>query len=806
MPRWRLVICVFLHLGFAGGALAQQDIPGAGASSPPPVSTPSRTIPSITNADDLGDPRSNGQSSRPTIVNRGVLRSSAATTEKPVAEPPPQPQAPIADRNEFQEFVSISLGRPLPMFGYNLFDGAPSTFAPVDRVPVTADYVIGPGDEIVIRAWGQVDIDYRATVDRNGAIHIPQIGSLTVGGLRYQDLHGYLRSAISRVFRNFDLNVNLGQLRSVQVFVVGHARRPGAYTVSSLSTLVNALFASGGPSSKGSMRSIELKRGNDVVTTFDVYDLLLKGDKSKDVRLLPGDVIYIPPVGQLVAIAGSINQPAIYELKAGTSLSALIELAGGLSTVAAGQKVKIERIADRRARTVHEFDLDSAGLARSVQSGDVVQLYALSPRFENAVSVRGSVANPGRFPWREGIRVRDVIPDQDSLIVPDYWLRVNTATRPLPTPAAGARAPEAGPRPAEARARAGEPPAAGEARPAGTTTTSASPVDQERGRFEMKRLFDEINWDYATIERLNPNDLTTLIIPFNLGAAVLEGQPSQNLALRPGDIITVFSRADLPVPVAKQTQFVKLEGEVRTPGVYQLRPGETLRQLVARVGGFTPSAYLYGSEFTRDSVRAQQQRRLDESIERLSQETERGAAGRAQGATPEDAGSVQATVEIQRRLIARLRETKASGRIVLEVSPDRTDLRDLPELNLEDGDRFFVPPKPSTVAVIGSVYNQTAFVYDSGKRLADYLEMAGGITRGADKGRTYVVRADGTVTGRAQSSYFNPFPSEKLHPGDTVVVPENLERFFLTKQLRDWTQIFYQFALGVAGLKILKDF
>jgi protein involved in polysaccharide export with SLBB domain len=669
-----------------------------------------------------------------------------------------------------------------------------------------------------------VDIDYRATVDRNGAIHIPQIGSLTVGGLRYQDLHGYMRAAISRVFRNFDLNVNLGQLRSVQVFVVGHARRPGAYTVSSLSTLVNALFASGGPSTRGSMRNIQLKRGETIVTTFDVYDLLLKGDKSKDVRLLPGDVIYIPPVGQLVAIAGSVNQPAIYELKSGTSLNALIELAGGLSAVAAGQKVKIERIAERRTRMVDEFDLDRAGLARTVQDGDVVQLYALSPRFENAVSVRGSVANPGRFPWREGMRIRDVIPDRESLIVPDYWLRVNSATRPLPsaavfrpaealsrsaeaanrsTEAAAARSPDAGarpgegaPRPADAAQRPPEPRAAAESRP----------PEGERGRFEMKRLFDEINWDYATIERLNPNDLTTLVIPFNLGAAVLEGESSQNLPLRPGDIVTIYSRTDMPVPVAKQTQFVKLEGEVRTPGVYQLRPGETLRQLVTRIGGFTPSAYLYASEFTRESVRLQQQRRIDESIERLSQETERGAAGRAQAATADQAGTIQSTVEAQRRLIERLREARASGRIVLEVTPDRTELRDLPELSLQDGDRFFVPSKPSTVAVIGSVYNQAAFVHDPGKRLADYLEMAGGLTRGADKGRTYLVRADGTVTGRAQSSLFNPFTSEKLNPGDTVVVPENLERFFLTKELRDWTQIFYQFALGVAALKVLRDF
>ncbi len=227
-------------------------------------------------------------------------------------------------RNEFQEFAAQSIGRYLPLFGYNLFAGVPSTFAPVENIPVTPDYLIGPGDEIAIRAWGQVDIDFRAIVDRNGVINLPRVGSINVSGIRYQDLTGFLRTAIGRVFRNFELSVTLGQLRSIRVFVVGQARRPGSYTVSSLSTLVNALFAAGGPSPRGSMRRIQLKRGEKTITEFDFYDLLLKGDKSKDMHLLPGDVIYIPPTGGVAAISGSVNESAIYELKGKTTLNDLI--------------------------------------------------------------------------------------------------------------------------------------------------------------------------------------------------------------------------------------------------------------------------------------------------------------------------------------------------------------------------------------------------------------------------------------------------------------------------------------------------
>ncbi|MEN9783378.1 MAG: hypothetical protein RJA24_721, partial [Pseudomonadota bacterium] len=301
----------------------------------PPLRMQGSTIPSITNAP--VDPRESLERQERDRVRDATLQT----------KPPATAQAPAAaDRNEFQEFVFQSLGRPLPMFGHNLFSGVPSTFAPVDRVPVTPDYVVGPGDEIVIRAWGQVDIDYRATIDRNGAINIPRVGNINVSGIQYKDLEGFLRSAVGRVFRNFELNVTLGQLRSIQVFVVGQARRPGSYTVSSLSTLVNALFASGGPTPRGSMRAIQLKRGNKVVTEFDFYDLLLKGDKSKDAKLLPGDVIYIPPVGGLVAMTGSVNEPAVYEIKSGASLGAMVEFAGGFTTTAEGNKATVERIAD----------------------------------------------------------------------------------------------------------------------------------------------------------------------------------------------------------------------------------------------------------------------------------------------------------------------------------------------------------------------------------------------------------------------------------------------------------------------------
>ena len=198
-----------------------------------------------------------------------------------------------------------------------------------------ANYIIGPGDELQIRAWGQIDVDYRAVVDRNGMINIPRVGSISVTGVKYQDLTDHVKSALSRNFRNFEVLVTLGQLRAVQVFVVGYARRPGSYTVSSLSTLVNAIFAAGGPSLSGSMRSVQLKRNNQTVTELDLYDLLLSGDKSKDAALTPGDVIYFPAIGPLAAVSGSVNHPAIFELRSPGNAALRTDIRGTVDAAAA---------------------------------------------------------------------------------------------------------------------------------------------------------------------------------------------------------------------------------------------------------------------------------------------------------------------------------------------------------------------------------------------------------------------------------------------------------------------------------------
>ncbi len=728
-----------------------QSLPGSGSSSgvgQTPFLVPGRSdVPTITNVPP-------GQEQME--LQWELQRQQQQMLLRPTPTPTPEPDI------EFQEFVASSLGMSLPIFGANLFASVPSTFAPLDRVQVTPDYIVGPGDELVIRAWGQINVDVRPVVDRSGAIYIKGVGVFNVAGIRYEELHGYLDAQIGRVFKNYQLSVTLGILRSIQVFVVGQARRPGTYTISALSSLVDALFASGGPSKRGSLRRIQVKRDGKAVTTFDLYDLIVNGDKSKDVKLMPGDVIYIPPVGSLVALAGSVNTPGVFELKDRTTLGEVIGYAGGLTNTADGGNAVVERIDDHRLRLAEEFPLNQQGLGREMHDGDVVRFLRILSKFENAVTLRGNVAVPGRYPWHPGMRVHDLIPSRGFLVTDEYWKRQNQLA-------------------VDARAR----------------DFRMSGVDLKN---DVKRLSSEINWEYASVQRMNPRDLTPHVLSFNLGKAI-EGDQQQNLELQPNDVVTIFSQTDIQVPIAERSKFVHLEGEFNDPGVYDIQPGETLRHLVQRVGGFTGQAYLYGSEFRRESTRVVQQQRMDQYASNLEQSVQRSSIALANTVDSVAAAEGRLQNERDRNMVQSLKGLQATGRIVLEIKPNATGADALPDLVLEDGDTMLVPFRPATINVIGSVYNSNAFMYRPGKTVGDYLRLAGGATRNGDKGREFVIRADGSTISRQQHSslFSGSFDSTRLMPGDSIVVPTKLDRGATLRALRDFSTIFGQVGLAAAG-------
>ncbi len=303
---------------------------------------------------------------------------------------------------------------------------------------------------------------------------------------------------------------------------------------------------------------------------------------------------------------------------------------------------------------------------------------------------------------------------------------------------------------------------------------------------DVKRNAPEINWEYAVIQRLNPEDLSTRLLPFNLGRLILGNDESQNLTLIPGDVVTIFSQRDLNVPMAQRTKFVRLEGEIRSPGIYKAEPGDTLRTMIQRAGGLTPGAYLYGSEFTRESLRIEQQRGLDATVRNIE------LAFLSRGQTGAD-------------LIFRLRQLRASGRMVLEIRPTDTSVDALPPLSLEDGDRLAIPSRPATVDVVGAVYNQNSYLFRSSNRVGDYLKMSGEGIKDADLKNMFLVRADGSVISRNRTSskWSGGFRAINVLPGDVIVVPLKVIRPDRMKALQAWSQLFSQFAVGAASLAVV---
>jgi len=730
---------------------------------------------------------------------------------------------------EFQQLVQITTGQLLPIFGASLFSRVPSTFAPVDDVPVTPDYVIGPGDQLRLQVWGQVNQQGSYVVDRTGSIAIPQVGTIHVAGLQFSELTSFLRAQLGRVYRNFDLNVNMGQLRSIQIFVVGRARRPGSYTIGSLSTLLNALFASGGPTPEGSLRDIQVRRGSEVVTHFDMYDLLLHGDKTKDVLLQPGDVIFIPTVGPQVALVGSVSNPGIYELRGDTKIEQLLELGGGRTSVAAGSSVRLERIYQHMMRTILDVDVAKSP-GTILEGGDVVSVTSIVDRFKDAVTLRGNVANPGRYVWHEGMRISDLIPSKDALVTRNYWRKRNELGQLVMeyAPASGrdqAQQGAQGPSQAQSGGTTSNPSSTQ------SDTTRGLNANSNNGSSSLQRgsisetgggsvgvaltgtngVFSanndvvlsapDIDWSYAVVERQSPLDLTTSLLPFNLGKVILEGDQTQNIPLIPGDVVTIFSTADLRVATSQQTRFVRLEGEFNASGIYSVRPGETLRQLLLRAGGFTPSAYLYASEFTRQSTRRVERQRLDEYADELEAQVSAATTGAAAAAVSElDHSAASATADQARAAIARLRRREPIGRIVLDLKPDSRTVDSVPDLALEDGDRFVVPRVPSNVNVEGQVYSANAFVYRPHRRVVDYLRQAGGPDRQADRRRSFVLRADGSVLSRQ----YGNFEHAQLFPGDTVVVPPTLNRRSVLRTAVDVATLVGQFGFAIAAINLLR--
>lgn len=584
--------------------------------------------------------------------DQSTTRAASRTSDR-VVESPKDRYVP----GEFERFVQRLVGPVDPdapeirRFGAELvtgnFDGrtgdlgvgAADAFG-ADLSPVTpADYVVAPGDEILLTLWGSVDADLRLMVDRGGRISVPRVGAIQVAGVRNADLPAVVERRVAQVFKNFQLSVSLGKLRGIRVFVTGFVTKPGTYTVSALSTVIGALMRAGGPSSAGSFRQVDLKRGGALVARFDLYDLLLKGDRSADRIIQAGDVVHVGAVGPQVALIGSVNQAGIFEVRPQETVAELLTMAGGFSSVADSSRLSVERLDDR-----------------------------------------------------SDLRIRELTLPADSAA-----------------------------------------------------------------------------------------------------------------ALSNGDVLRAFSAVDATQPIARQNKRVVVEGEVLRPGEYLLPPASSIADAIHIAGGLTAAAFVFGTEFTRESVRRSQQVNYDRALRDLETDFARASASQ-RVISAEEATAQQARATASSRLIANLRAVRPNGRVVLQLPPDS---RELPNLALEDGDRLRIPPRSSTVGVFGSVFNGGSYLHTDGRNVDEFLQLAGGPTNGADAGSVFVIRANGSVVSARQvnKGWFNRggLASLDAEPGDTIFVPEEMDKTTFLQYAKDWTQILAQFALGVAAIQVLGD-
>jgi protein involved in polysaccharide export with SLBB domain len=595
---------------------------------------------------------------------------SAQQLSEQAATPAPE------ETSEFEQFIagtsSSEVSTQIKQFGYDLFRVPPSTFAPAANVPVGPGYVVGPGDEIRIAVWGKVEGRWTVVVDRDGAISLPKVGVVGVTGLTFSELKSFLQKEFSKYYTGFEMNVSLGSLRSIKIYLVGNARQPGAYTVSSLSTLVNALIQAGGPNKSGTMRDIQVKRGGETVVHFDMYDFLLKGDKTKDIRLMPEDVIFIPPVRSRAGIAGNVNRPAIYEFMGETRLRDLLSMAGGLASTAFQGRIQVQRIEDHQFRTLFDSDLiDLEGNAEKnfvLRDGDLVKVFAVVET-KNTVTLSGAVVSQG-----------------DYAIIPG--------------------------------------------------TTKVAEVLAEAGGI-LYYASHKAELTRVTVTQSGPE---TELINIDISRA-LEGDPDHNIPLAINDYLIVRT-----VPEWDLYKTVSVTGQVRFPGTYTIQRGEQLSSLIERAGGYTEKAYLRGAVFTRESIRALQQTQIDKMVARLELELySTGAMETSAAVTQEEARIKELELKQQRELIEKLKDVKAQGRMVIVLNHLEALKKSIYDIELQENDSLYIPDNPRSIQVIGSVYNQTAYVYDKGKQVSSYIKLAGGYRDSADKKKTYLLKVDGTA-------------------------------------------------------------
>jgi protein involved in polysaccharide export with SLBB domain len=741
--------------------------------------------------------RSKGMASN-TRAARTTDRPARSSTDEPETLRLPAPYNLSSLRDLYTQVPPDST--KLKRFGSEVFTNRDALTAgglgnhsmPVD-LPIGPDYVLGTGDGLTINLWGGISQSFARVIDREGKIALPEAGSLVVAGLSLQQARSNIEGALKSQYHNAQVDVTIARLRTVRVYVVGDVQRPGAYDVSSLSTPLNAIYEAGGPTGVGSLRIVRHYRGQQLIREVDLYSFLLHGVRMDDERLQAGDTLLIPPAGPQIAIFGMVKRPAIYELKGDSTLKEVLDDAGGVTVAAALDHITVERIDANKQRETVSLESPASGTPAAaveriasfaVKDGDRVHVASILPYSERAIYVEGHVVRPGKFSFRDGMQLSDVIRSYQDL---------------LPEPATQGEivrlvAPDFHPETIQfdlADALIGN------------TNPALRPFDtiRIRGRYEVDAPQVAIRGEvlrpgsYAMSQNMTPAKLVSMAGGFKrdalLSTADLASYTVQNgekvvsqrasihidndafdkVPLKPGDILTIHQLSgwnDIGASVI-------LEGEVTYPGSYGLQEGEHLSSVLRRAGGLRDTAYASGAILIRNQVKDLEEKTKVELIHQI--ETSSASARLAPNlGNGDQTALLQAATQQQAEVLQRLKSQPASGRLVIHISADINSWAGTPaDIEMHAGDVLTVPKRPGFILVSGQVYNAAALTYVPGKEASWYLRRAGGTNDVANRKEVFVIRANGSVIGRRSGEWYGTnVLSTRLDPGDVIVVPQRI--------------------------------
>lgn len=695
--------------------------------------------------------------------------------------------------------IESSMGHNLKQFGYDVFAKIPKTLT-FQNIPVSEDYVLGPGDNLIIYIWGRLNQTLSLTVDRDGKIVLPEAGVVYVWGKSYGKVKSLIRDRLSAQYSGISVEVSLGALRTFPVYVMGEVASPGIYRITPLINPIQALSLAGGPQKTGSLRKIKIIKNDGREVILDLYSLLVKGKSFQFLTLDGGDIIFIPSIGDVVGIAGMVKRPAIYEIKSKENLLDVIELAGGLTPSAFIYRIQVERIIENKRKVVIDLkfsdyaDFKKRGQKFYLNNGDFVNVSQIIHGKWNYVTIEGNVYKPGDYQLEEDWRVLDLINAALGLKKGTYLknaklLRyVGRGRRELISVDLGKLL--KGDTTQNVKLEEWDSLriySEDEVTPVDSVTITGAVFKPGSYRLLKNMKLRDLVFE---ARNLRPEAETTRVELYRtLGGAKpvivsldLTKKKTLEMKLMRGDMVHVRFKPEFFDRIE-----VTIKGRVKYPGTYPVTKGETFKDLIGRIGGFKDDAFREGIVFIRRDLKEMEKgmgKRLQANLrsEVLKQDYFTSPSYTSySGKEQLDFGK---SVKVHQEILQSLTEIYQPGRIILDFS-DTLNWT----LELRDKDEIFVPPLYTTVQVIGAVYSPGAVIYEEGKDADYYIGKVGGPTKDADRKSIYVVKPSGYVDKKAK----------KVGRGDTIVVPPELKtppRIWI----RDLTQTVSQMAIIFVSL------